>query len=140
MYNFKTDTYNKLFENDTFIESFTNNSYGYSSRANDKIKNITSTWIFILVKTKDTNNSGRIDEKDPSILFAVSKDGHLLKQLTDELENVVSFDNFDNQGFVLIKIQRDSNNDKSFKTEDKDIYFKKVNLTDLSFGKGIEIK
>lgn len=139
-YNFLTDSYKKVFEKDTFIESLRSNNYGYSSRTTDRIKNITKKWIFLLVKTKDTNNSGRIDEKDPSVLFAISADGLTLKQLTDETENVVSFDNFEKQGFLLIKIQRDSDNDKSFKGEDKEFYFKKVNLTDLTLGKGIEIK
>src|SRR5688572_8446702 len=118
-YNFQTDTYRKIFEKDTFIESLRNNNYSYATRTADKIKNITRKWIFLLVKPKDTNNSGRVDEKDPSVLFAVSPDGQTLKQLTDETENVVSFDNFEKQGFILIKIQRDSDNDKSFKTEDK---------------------
>ena len=140
-YNFQTDTYKKLFDNDTFIERLRNNSYGYyAARTTDKIKNITKKWVFLLVKPKDTNNSGRIDEKDPSVLFAVSTDGQTLKQLTDEKENVVSFDNFDKQGFLLIKIQRDSDNDKSFKNKNKEFYFRKVNVTDLTMGKGIEIK
>jgi len=139
-YNFQTDTYRKIFDKDTFIESLRNNNYSYSTRTTDKIKNLTKKWIFLLVKPKDTNNSGRVDEKDPSVLFAVSPDGQTLKQLTDETENVVSFDNFERQGFLLIKIQRDSDNDKSFKTEDKEFYFKKVNLTDLTLGKGIELK
>ena len=139
-YNFQTDTYKKIFDKDTFIESLRNNNYSYGTRTTDKIKNITRKWIFLLVKPKDTNNSGRVDEKDPSVLFAVSPDGQTLKQLTDESENIVSFDNFEKQGFLLIKIQRDSDNDKSFKAEDKEFYFKKVNLTDLTLGKGIEIK
>lgn len=139
-YNFQTDTYKKIFDNDTFIGPLRNNSYGYSARSTEGTKNITQKWVFLLVKQKDTNNSGRIDEKDPSVLFAVSPDGQVLKQLTDETENVVSFDNFEKQGFLLIKIQRDSNNDKSFKNEDKEFYFKKVNLADLTLGKGIEIK
>lgn len=139
-YNFQTDSYRKIFDKDTFIESLRNNNYGYSTRTNDKIKNITKKWVFLLVKLKDTNNSKRIDEKDPSVLFAVSPDGQTLKQLTDETGNVVSFENFEKQGFLLIKIQRDSDNDKSFKSEDREFYFKKVNLTDLTLGKGIEIK
>jgi hypothetical protein len=141
-YNFQTDTYKKIFDKETFIESIKNNNYGfsYAPRTSDKIKNITKSWIFILVKTKDTNNNGRIDERDPSVLFAISADGQTLKQLTDETENVVSFENFEKQGLILIKIQRDSDNDKSFKAEDKEYYFKKVNLTDLTLGKGIEIK
>ncbi|MCZ8215455.1 MAG: hypothetical protein O9262_04405, partial [Cyclobacteriaceae bacterium] len=139
-YNFQTDTYKKLFEKDTFIESFRGVYYAYNSRTDTKLKNITRKWVILLVKTTDTNNSGRIDEKDPSVLFAVSVDGKSLKQLTSEIENVVSFDIFDKQGFVLMKIQKDSNNDKSFKPEDKDFYFKKLNLTDLTLGKEIEIK
>lgn len=139
-YNFQTDTYRKIFDKDTFIESLRNNNYSYATRTADKTKNITGKWIFLLVKPKDTNNSGRVDEKDPSVLVAVSPDGQTLKQLTDETENVVSFDSFEKQGFLLIRIQRDSDNDKSFKTEDKEFYFKKVNLTDLTLGKGIEIK
>lgn len=141
-YNYKTDTYKKIFDKDTFIESLRSSNYNYlySARTTDKIKNVTARWIFLLVKLKDTNNSGRIDEKDPSILFAVSTDGQTLKQLTDETENIVSFDNFEKQGFLLIKIQRDTNNDKSFKADDKEFYFKKINLADLTLGKGIEIK
>ncbi|MEJ7643773.1 MAG: hypothetical protein WKF87_04210 [Chryseolinea sp.] len=139
-YNFQTDTYRKIFDKDTFIESLRNNNYSYGTRTTDKIKNITSKWIFLLVKPRDTNNSGRVDEKDPTVLIAVSPDGQTLKQLTDETENVVSFDNFEKQGILLIKIQRDSDNNKSFKTEDKKFYFKKVNLTDLTLGKGIEVK
>ena len=141
-YNFHTDTYKKIFDKDTFIESFRNNnySYPYASRTTDKTKNITERWIFLLVKPKDTNSSGRIDERDPSVLFAISPNGQNLKQLTDDTENIVSFDNFEKQGFLLIKIQRDSDNDKSFKADDKEFYFKKVNLTDLSLGKEIEIK
>jgi hypothetical protein len=138
-YNFKTDSYRKLFEKDVYIESFRGVYYSYNSRTDVKIKNITTKWIFLLVKFKDTNNSGRIDEKDPTILFAASPDGQTLKQLTDETENVVSFENYDKQGFILIKIQRDLNKDKSFKAEDGDFYFRKVNLADLTLGNGIEI-
>ena len=143
VYDYKTDSSKKLFENDTYIKSFsalsTYTSYG-TWPPNNKIKNLTSKWVFLLVKLKDSNNSGRIDEKDPAILFAVSTKGENLKQLTDENENVVSFDTFENQGFILIKIQKDSDNDKSFKNEDKEFFFKKVSLTDLTLGKEIELK
>lgn len=139
-YNFKTDTYKKVFENDTYIRSLNSDNYSYPRRSEERIRNLTKDWIFLLVKTKDTNGSGRIDENDPAVLFAVSPDGQTLKQLTDEVENVVSFDNFENQGFVLIQIQRDSNNDKSFKIEDKEFCFRKVTLTDLTLGKPVEIR
>jgi hypothetical protein len=139
-YNFQTDTYIKLFDKDTFIESFRGLFHSFNSRTDTKLKNITSNWVILLVKTIDTNKSGRIDEKDPSVLFAISVDGKTVKQLTFETENVVSFETFDIQGFVLMKIQKDSNNDKSFKTDDKEFYFKKVNLSDLTLGKAIDVK
>ncbi len=142
IYNYKTDSYKKLFEKDTFIESFRGNGNysAYGPRATEKLKNVTTKWIFLLVKTTDTNKSGRIDERDPSVLFAVSTNGENLRPLTSENENVLSLDVFDKQGFALIKIQRDSDNDKSFKTDDKDYYYKKVSLTDLTLGKDIEIE
>ena len=143
VYDYKADTYKKLFETDTFIKSFASHG-AYTTHGtwptDNRVKNLTSKWVFLLVKTKDTNNSGRIDERDPSILFAVSTNGENLKQLTDEKENIVSFETFDKQGFILIKIQKDSDNDKSFKAEDKEFYFKRISLTDLSLGKGIELK
>ncbi|MBL7872312.1 MAG: hypothetical protein JNM78_11910 [Cyclobacteriaceae bacterium] len=139
-YNYKTDTYKKVFEKDTFIESFRGAYFSYASRTDVKIKNITTNWVFLLVKYKDTNNNGRIDEKDPSILFAVSTNGEILKQLTNETENVVSFDNLNEQGFLLLKIQKDSNRDKSFKPDDGEFTFRKVSFADLTLGKEIEIK
>lgn len=141
-YNFKTDSYKKIFDKDTYIEAFAGPGYNnvYGAREDAKMKNITKNWIVLLVKTTDTNNSGRVDEKDPSVLYAVSLDGQALKQVTDNTENVVSFTNFDKQGFLLIKLQRDSDNDKSFKDEDKEFYFRKVNLADLTLGKAIDLK
>lgn len=136
-YNFKSDTYKKLFDQDTFIESLRGVSYG--PRTNERIKNLTSKWVFLLVKNKDTNGSGRIDERDPSILFAASGDGQLLKQVTAETENVVWYDFYDKQGFMLLKIQKDSDKDGAFRNDDREFYFKKVNLNDLSLGKGIDL-
>ena len=63
-----------------------------------------------------------------------------MRQLTEEKESVASFDTFDKQGFILIKIQKDSDNDKSFRSNDKEYYYKKVSLTDLAVGKGIETR
>jgi hypothetical protein len=142
VYNYKTDTYKKLFEQDTFIESFraSRNSYGYSIRSGEKIKNLTSKWVLLLVKPTDTNESGRIDERDPSVLFAVSTNGEVIHQITNEAENVVSFDVFNDQGFALIRIQRDSNQDKSFKNDDKAYFYRKVDIMDLSLGKEIELR
>ncbi len=139
VYNFKVDTYKKLFDTDTYIEGLQYGSnYRYRTTNDDKIKNLTSKWILLLVKNKDYNRSGRIDEHDPSTLFATTTKGENLRPLTDESEDVVSFDVFDGQGFVMLKIRRDKDKDRSFKSES--FYYKKIDLNDLSFGKEIELK
>ena len=139
-YNYKADTYKKIFPKDTYIAYFGQDSYRHHlEQSSGRKTNLTKNWVFLLVKTKDTNSSGRIDEKDPSVLFAVSKDGQILRQLTEETENVVSFEIYEEMGFILLKIQRDSDNDRSFKNEDVDFYYRNVNLSDLSFGKPVEI-
>jgi hypothetical protein len=141
VYDYTADSYRKLFEKDTYIEAFKMNTYNrYNHEVNPQPKNITREWIFLLVKTTDYNSSGRIDEKDPSILYATTPKGEKLKALTNETENVVSIELFEKQGFGLIKIQRDSNNSKSFTYADKDFYYRRLNLSDLTLGKAIEIK
>jgi hypothetical protein len=139
VYNFKADSYKKLFETDTYIEGFrTNNNYGYRINLNYKTKNITTKWVFLLVKSKDCNNSKRIDECDLSTLFIATTKGVDLKPLTDENEDVISFDIFEAQGIALVKIQIDTDNDKSFKNES--VYFKKIDLLNLSIGKEIILR
>jgi hypothetical protein len=135
-YNFRTDTYRNLFEHDTFIAAFHHDYY------NDRTKrdNITPNWVFLLVRDKDTNNNGKIDDHDPNVLFAVSTDGQILKKLTDETENVVSMNGYAREGFIMVKVQKDSNKDRSFKIEDREFYFRKVNLSDLSLGNRIELQ
>ncbi len=139
VYDFLKGSYRKLFEKDTYIEALQYPNH-YSAGLELKPKNLTDKWVFLLVKSRDYNSSGRIDEKDPSLLFAATTTGKELKQLTNENENVISFNILERQGIVLIKIQRDLNKDQSFKAEDKDYYFRKINLIDLSLGKGIEVK
>ncbi len=138
-YNFTTDSYKTIFEKDTFIESIRNSSYDPPAQRPVKFKNFTARWIFLVVKPTDTNGNGRIDERDPSVLFAVSLDGQTRKQLTSETENVVSFDNYEKQGILLLKIQKDSDNDRSFRNEDREFYYRTVKLKDLSLGKGIDL-
>ncbi|MEQ8470096.1 MAG: hypothetical protein RIC35_02880 [Marinoscillum sp.] len=141
IYNFEEDVYKKLFDKDVFIESFGARQYfSLQNGQKPKSKNITSNWVFLLVKIEDSNRSGRIDEKDASVLFAVSNKGKNLQQLTTTNENVISLENFEAQGFILIRIQKDTNDDRSFKSsDDKEYYFRKVNLSDLSFGNPIEL-
>jgi len=139
VYNFLTDSSIPLFAADTYIEAFRRPDYMRITE-NTKIKNITNKWVFLLVKSKDYNDSGRIDGNDPSILYAATTKGEGLRPLTNETENVVSFEFFEKQGFGLIKIQRDSDKDFSFKNNDADFYFRKIDLENLTLGKPIEAK
>lgn len=77
VYNFQTDTYKKLFDKDAYIQPL-RSPHNYAMP--DQMKNITSKSVFILSKVFDYNNSGRIDEKDPSTLFVTSLNGESLKQ------------------------------------------------------------
>lgn len=140
-YDFKADTSKKLFNDDTFIQAFTNhyNSYYYNERTT-KQENISSKWIFYFVKPTDYNKSGRVDGYDPSILYVSDKYGNGLKAITPANENAVSIDIFDKQGVALIKMQRDLDNDKNFKYDDKDFYYIRLDLNTLVLGNAIEIK
>ena len=138
VYDFKSDVYRRLFDKDTFIESFKGVGNLYDRRPQEKLKNIAANWVLLLVKNKDNNNNGRVDERDPSSLFVVTNRGENLRQLTDETINVVSFEVYEKQGFALIEFQDDTNHDKSFKNEA--FYYRKLNLDDLTFGKKIEIE
>lgn len=139
-YDFKTDSYKKLFESDTYIIGFnTNNSYRYNDLKSQN-KNVTSKAILYRVKSIDHNKSGRIDNNDPAILYSSDIHGNNLRPLTTENENVVTIDIFEKQDFALIKIQRDQDNDGDFETSDKDFYFVKLDLQTFTFGNKIETK
>ena len=141
VYDYKTDNYKKLFLSDTYVEAFKERQRFRDDIVKDnRLSNITDNWVFLLVKNLDYNENGKIDEDDPSILFVSTIKGEDLKALTTETINVVSIDIYNEQGFGLIKFQRDTNNDKSFKKEDNDFYFKKISLSSLIFGSAIEIK
>lgn len=138
-YNFQTDSSKKLFANDTYIVGFNSNN-SYTVNVSKSNKNLTAHYIFYRVKNVDHNKNGHIDDKDPSILYISDTHGNNLKALTTENENVVAIDIYEKQNFVLIKIQRDFDNNGDFEAEDKDFYFIKLNLTTLKFGNKIEAK
>lgn len=139
-YNFRNDSIHRLFKEDTFIQGFRSNSSYYYYNMNQAEKNISSDWIFYFVKTNDYNQSGRIDNDDPSIIYVSDKFGKNLKQITPGNENAVSIQIYNEQGFALIKMQRDKNEDSDFDSKDKDYYFTSLNLKNLEFGNKIEIK
>lgn len=135
VYNFRTDSYKRLFPTETFIEVFGN---GYDRAQQSNL--ITHKWVFLLVKSSDMNQNKKIDEKDPSVLYVVSSQGENLKQLTEVTEDVIGVESFERLGFMLIKFRKDSNKDNSFDGNDRDFYYKRLSLSDFSFGKAIELK
>lgn len=139
-YNFKTDYSKKLFTNDTYIMSFSGSRYSYNFDNRLAKSNFTSQYLFYRVKNFDRNGNGRIDDKDPAILYVSDIHGNNLKALTNSNENVLAFDIFEKQGFILVKIQRDFDNDLDFENADKDYYYTKLDLNTLTFGNKIELK
>ncbi len=138
-YDFTSDTSKKLFADDTFIIGFgpANNYDRYNLKRTNN--NYTSQWIFYQVKNMDRNKNGRIDNKDPAILYVSDIRGDNLRPLTSGNENVVGIDIFEKQGFALIKVQRDRNQDGNFENDDKDFYYTRLDLKTLTFGKNIEL-
>jgi hypothetical protein len=143
-YNFKTDSSKTLFKEDTYILGF--NAGNYSSNAvnltlnKSKSKTTGTRSIFYRVRAVDHNKNGRIDAKDPVILYVSDVHGNNLKALTTENENVIAIDIYEKQNMALLKIQRDFDKDNDFESEDKDFYFLKLDLATLTFGNKIELK
>jgi hypothetical protein len=136
-YNFKADSSKKLFPKDTYINSFNEDKY-YSN--NPISKNISKKHVLYRVHNIDHNKNSKIDQKDPSILYVSDRNGDHLIALTTENENVISYVIYNKEDFALIKIQRDSNKDQDFDSDDNDFYYVKLDLKTLKFGNKIEIK
>jgi hypothetical protein len=139
-YNFKLDSSKKLFPNDTYIANFKSNMYNRFYDEKIQNKNISKDWILYKVKNSDRNKNGKIDSKDPSILYISDKYGNNLQQLSTQNENVIDIELYDYENFALIKFQNDLNNDLNFTSDDKEFYYLKLDLKSLTFGKKIEIK
>ena len=140
VYNFTADSYTRLFDEDTFIAAFDLEPHlPHSNPRGPRLKNFSRDWIFYLVKSSDFNGNGKLDEKDPNVLFVTNRKGEGLKPLSPPNENVIAINVYDKQGFALVKMQRDANHDKDFKSEDKDSYLVKINLSSLQWGNKIEI-
>jgi hypothetical protein len=140
-YDFNTDVSKRLFSDDTFIRSFTNNyPQNYRFERPLKPKNVSSKWIFYFVTPTDYNKSGRIDNDDPCILYVSDKQGNELKALTSNSENAVSIEIYEDQNFALVKMQRDEDANGDFESNDKDYYYVRLNLDNLTLGNKIEMK
>lgn len=137
-YDFNKDNSKKLFEKDTYVLSF--NRYNYSYKFNEEHNsNITHNWVFYKVMNVDRNLNNSIDNEDPIMLYVSDIHGNNLKKLTDENENVTSFNIYEKQNIAMVKIQRDLNDDDKFDKKDTNFYMVKLDLSNLTWGKKIEL-
>jgi len=139
-YDFKTDSSFRLFDKDTYIMNFKTYYYGKVSFGTRLNVRMSKNWILYRVKNVDYNKSGKIDQHDPDILYVSDVHGKNLQKLTGPYENVVSIDVYHDQNFALIKLQRDSDGDRSYKSSDKDYCYVRLDLETLTLGKRIELK
>jgi len=137
-YNFKTDTYHKMFEEDTYINGFPETK-SIVSMSNSTVLSH-EKWNFFFVKTQDFDKSGRVDSGDPSVLFVTDKQGNNKKELTPDDQNAVALYLFPKLDIALIKMQRDHDGDYNFESGDKDFYYLRLDLKTLELGKKIELK
>lgn len=137
-YDFVADNSFKLFNQETYI-AYLRYYQNYSGR-DKRNPGIVKNWILYCVKNVDSNKDGKIDSDDPDILYSSDIHGKNLKQLTTEQESVASIHVYHDQGFALLTMQRDSDKDGSYKTDDKEYFHIKLDLATLSLGKKIESK
>ena len=136
-FNYIENTQKHLFEEDTYIKPFREGYYyRYSNEPN---YNIISGQIYMFVKNIDFDKNKKIDRDDPFILYTCDFKGNNLKAITPTNENAISFELFNKQGFMLIRMQRDYNNDKDFTYKDKDFYYLKVDLSKFNILSKIEL-
>jgi hypothetical protein len=139
VYDFKSDSYKKLFAQDTYIYDPSPDYYARQANAKPIYPYITGQWVFYLVRNTDYNNNRKIDDKDPQILFVSDRNGAGLRALTQSSESVAGLTLYESLGFALLTIRRDDNNDKEFDRVHDTNYIVRLSLSDLQLGKPIEM-
>ena len=139
VYNFAADSYKRLFRRDVYIERMPLQRTRQNSNVPDEhVLRLPATYgqkLLLLVKATDTNRNGRIDKADASVLHFCSNKGDSLNAITDASENVVEVFIYESSGFAMIEFQRDIDNDSSFEPDEREYYFRRLNLANLSIGK-----
>lgn len=138
-YNFLKDSNFKLFDQNVCIMQYLTYQVDLTWRelANSKVLR---NWILYRVKNNDYDKNGKIDSSDPDVLFCSNAYGENLKQLTTQQENVVAVDVYHEQGFALITLQQDTNQDHNYDKDDREYSYVKLDLATLTLGKRIESK
>ncbi len=135
-YDFKADRSHRLFDHNTYIERFGRPSH--FSRRDEQHQ--VGQWIFYQVRDTNTSGNKRIDGRDPATLYASDLHGNSLKRITSADENLISYELFEKQGFMLLKMQRDADGNKKFNSDDRDYYYVRLDLKSLNLGNKIEVR
>ncbi len=131
VFNYITNTKRYIFDENKFIMRFYDSYYTYRNNKNEIPKNITGKGLFFLVKNMESRISQKPHPAAPNVLYYCDLFGNNLKALTPSTENAYSFEVFEKFDFVLVKMQRDLNNDVDFNYKDKDFYYMKIDLSTL---------
>jgi hypothetical protein len=75
--------------------------------------------IFYSIRTTDYNHDGVLNGLDPTYLFASDKTGHNFRQISPDSADVDEWQALDHTDKVLLQINRDTNGDNKFNSEDK---------------------
>jgi len=138
-YNLDTDSSHILFENNVLIGIWNmSRRYGDMETLNAVNMKKGISWLFFYVTDQDYNNDKKLDRKDPRYVYATDRNGKNLRLISPENENVVQFYPYIKLGYIILKIQRDSNKDLIF--NEKDYYLYKIELESLKGHKVVEIK
>lgn len=78
--------------------------------------------LLFLAQDKDYNGDGIIDDDDPAYLFVSTKSGDDLTRITPVDMNVVSWTASNDGRVLIVRLQKDANNDKKFTSESELIY------------------
>jgi len=87
---------------------------------------MTNNAIIFFAKTNGYNTNGFIDDDDPISLYILSKTGTNLTLISPKDMNVLTCTVSRDGEIILVKLQKDKNNDKKFSNEDELIY--QINL------------
>ncbi|MDZ8184915.1 MAG: hypothetical protein RMX96_08690 [Nostoc sp. ChiSLP02] len=98
-------------------------------------KPITRVWLYKIID-QDTNADKKIDTQDAIIGYISDLAGKNLQQITPNNTQIVNWVVLPSQNAILVKILKDSNNDKKFTGEDK-TNFVRVNLDKPDIGSEI---
>jgi len=94
-----------------------------TSLGNDTQNPFIYKYIFYIIIAEDFNKDGKLDYNDPAYLFASDREGKNLKQISPSGKTFVSWQNPQNKQWLFITLKEDTNQDKVFANNEKNIIY-----------------